>query len=55
MLRQQAKDLGVKTTDKGGKNLGKADLLEAIRRGPLPRNFDKASAKQLHDQNSITK
>ena len=49
VLRQQAKDLGVKTTDKGGKNLGKADLLEAIRRGPLPRNFDKASAKQLHD------
>ena len=49
MLRQQAKDLGVKTTDKGGKNLGRADLLEAIRRGPLPRNFDKASAKQLHD------
>ena len=49
VLRQQAKDLGVKTTDKGGKNLGRADLLEAIRRGPLPRNFDKASAKQLHD------
>ena len=49
VLRKQAKDLGVKITDKDGKKLLRPDLLKAIRKGPLPPNFDKASTKQLHD------
>ena len=49
VLRQQAKDLGVSITDKKGNKLLKPELLEAIRRGPLFLNFDKATTKQLHD------